>query len=211
MSAIIKTKYSADPETIHHWDFGIANINSHLDNLLGFHVDATWEKWIGVNENYVYVSMGIVIDARNIQVQQPQNGFVDRILAENSAGLQIDDNVLKVLKPFMYTKEEIYTSDQQALHRQMLYGITGERRMMLDKFSTLQYWPEKNLYLVYLRPERIIKDMVSNPETNDVDGQMSIIHVSGKTPETLIWNVVVGPKDSIFMTNLSAYNLFKTF
>ena len=74
----------------------------------------------------------------------------------------------------------------------------------------MSYSQQANLFRLYLRPERIIYDMLSDPATDKVDGTMSILAVAGTSSDTIRWEVAVERNNGTFSskTDLSMDQIF---
>ena len=135
--------------------------------------------------------------------------FVDRTLNEYSAGMTFKDEVLETLKPFMYPANigdlRNYPEVLQHLYE---YGVYGDRLSEIIEFSKLNYSKEAGFFRVYLRPERIITEMLADPNTNEIAGNMAITRVLGDTPETFQWEVQVTEDRGISTTGISIDKIF---
>lgn len=187
-----KTKAGIDPLPIETYKFGTADVTTYLQNQLGFPIGVDYRRWTGVTANHSYVRMRVVILPKDIIVPTSNDTFVDRILNENSAGLKFKDTVIDTLKPFMYPANIAALRDRpEVLQHLYEHGVYGERLDEIVRYSKLDYSKEAGCFRVYLRPERIIADMVSDPDTNKLDGNMAITRVHGETQETFQWEVQV--------------------
>jgi hypothetical protein len=125
--------------------------------------------------------------------------------------MQFKDTVMSALKPFMFPDNTAYAQkSQDDIDRMYLIGIAGDRWEEILRFSKLTYNPQANLFRLYLRPERIIYDMLSDPSKDEVDGNMSILSVAGTTSDTIRWEVAVERKNTAFTagTDLSMDQIF---
>lgn len=186
------TKCGIPPMPIEIYKFGTADITNYLRNQLGFDVGVDYCRWTGITANHSYVRMRIVIMPKDIIVPVESNNFVDRTLNENSAGMRFKDTVLDTLKPYMYPANV----DQLKAHPDTLrhlyeHGVYGDRLEEIIRYAKLNYSKEAGFFRLYLRPERIIADMLSDPNNNEIDGNMAITRVIGETPETFQWEIQV--------------------
>ena len=190
--ALRKTKAGIDPLPIETYKFGTADVTTYLQNQLGFPIGVDYCRWTGITANHSYVRMRVVILPKDIIVPQSNDTFVDRILNENSAGIEFKDTVINTLKPYMYPSNINALRDRpDVLQHLYEYGVYGNRLDEIIKFSKLDYSREAGYFRVYLRPERIIADMLTDPDTNKLDANMAITRVFGDTPETFQWEVQV--------------------
>jgi hypothetical protein len=187
-----KTKAGIDPLPIEIYKYGTADITTYLQNQLGFPVGVDYRRWTGVTANHSYIRMRVVMLPKDLIVPPSQETIVDKILNENSAGMKFKDNVIDTLKPFMYPKNmDALRNHPEVLQHLYEYGVYGDRLNEIIRYSKLDYSKEAGYFRIYLRPERIIADMLSDPDTNKLDGDMAITRVFGETPETFQWEVQV--------------------
>lgn len=203
------TKSGIEPLPILTYKIGTGDITTYLRNQLGFDVAVDYRRWTGITANHSYVRMRVVILPKDICVQNKSKDFVDRTLSEYSAGMTFKDDVIDTLKPFMYPKNindlRNYPEVMQHLYE---YGVYGDRLNEIIEFSKLNYSKDANLFRVYLRPERIIAQMLEDPSTNEIRGNMVITRVLGDTPETFQWEVQVTEDRGISTTGISIDKIF---
>ena len=70
-------------------------------------------------------------------------------------------------------------------------GLYGDNLDEVIRFQKLTHVNEADKCRVYLRPERIIYDMLADPTTNKIDGNMVITNVYGTTSDSIRWEVDV--------------------
>lgn len=203
------TKSGIEPLPILTYKIGTGDITTYLRNQLGFDVAVDYRRWTGITANHSYVRMRVVILPKDICVTSKSKDFVDRTLSEYSAGMTFKDDVIDTLKPFMYPKNindlRNYPEVMQHLYE---YGVYGDRLNEIIEFSKLNYSKDANLFRVYLRPERIIAQMLEDPSTNEINGNMVITRVLGDTPETFQWEVQVTEDRGISTTGISIDKIF---
>ena len=174
------------------------DVLNYLENQLGFKVGADFTRWTGVTPDHSYVRMRVVMAPKDILAQSDTKDYVDRVLSENAAGLKFKDTVIETLKPFMYPKTVgNLRNHPEDLQRMYQYGLYGERLDEVIQNAQLNYAKEAGYFRIYLRPERIIADMLANPATNAIDGSMVITAVHGTSSETLRWEVAVTRSNNI--------------
>ena len=209
MTNVQMTKSGIEPLPILTYKFGTGDITTYLRNQLGFDVAVDYRRWTGITANHSYVRMRVVILPKDICVTSKSKDFVDRTLSEYSAGMTFKDDVIDTLKPFMYPKNindlRNYPEVMQHLYE---YGVYGDRLNEIIEFSKLNYSKDANLFRVYLRPERIIAQMLEDPSTNEINGNMVITRVLGDTPETFQWEVQVTEDRGISTTGISIDKIF---
>jgi hypothetical protein len=187
-------------------------VTSYLQNQLGFPIGADYTRWTGVTANHSYVRMRVGIANKDIVAQQatPTN-FVGRVLQENVAGVTFKDVVRDVLKPFMYPENfGPILSDPVKLNEMGIYGLCGNRLDEVIRFSQLAYVQEQKMWRVYLRPEKIIEDMLSDATTGKIDGSFAITGVFGTESDSIRWEVEI-TKGGTSNTELGVISLDKLF
>lgn len=171
---------------------GTNDVISYLQNELGFNVVYDFTRWVGVDYAYNYVRMRVAIAPDDIVAETAAKDYAERTIHKFGAGLKFKDRVINTLKPFMYPENTANIRNfPEDLERLYKYGLFGDRLQEVIDFSKLTYCREANLFRLYLRPERIIVDMLSDPTTGKVDGSLAIVAVHGTTPETIRWEVVI--------------------
>lgn len=187
-----------------------SDVVKYLQDQLGFTIASDFTRWTGVSEDRSYVRMRVVFNPVDIIARNTSTDYVDRILSENAAGIRFKDSVIDTIRPFMYpsTVGDL-ANHPDDLNRLFQIGLYNERLSEIIKYSKLNYCRESNVFLLYLRPERIIVDMLADPSTNKIDGDLSIIAVHGTTSETIRWDVsVTKNKNSFGTTDISIDALF---
>jgi hypothetical protein len=111
----------------------------------------------------------------------------------------------------MYPKiDESLAQDQEAIQRMYKIGLFGERLMEVARYSELDYCEQKGVWRLYLAPEKIIVDMLSDPKTGKPNGDLSIITVLGTSSESIRWEVSVSRKTNVLAnTDLSVEAVYR--
>lgn len=199
------TKSGVKPIEVDLYTFSTHDVIDYLENhVLGFKVGHDFTKWDGVTPDHSYVRMRIVIASKDIMADVKPTNYVDRVLSENAAGIMFKEDVINALEPFMYPKTIGNIRNQsETLQHLRDYGVYGERLDELVKNAQLNYSKETGFWCVYLRPERILADMVKNVATNKIEGNMSIIKVEGgdNTSDIIRWTVLVDRRNSFVGSN----------
>ena len=209
--ATVTNKANIQPIPCDRYVITASQVVKYLQDQLGFSVGYDFTRWVGVSSDQSYVRMRVVFNPKDIVADSNSTDYVDRVLASNGAGLQFKDTVIAALEPYTFPENVAYSQKtQDETDRMYLIGIFGDRWEEILRFSKLTYNPQANLFRLYLRPERIIYDMLSDPSTDQVAGNMSIIGVSGTTSDTIRWEVAVERKNTSFETgtNLSMDQIF---
>ena len=189
MANEIVNKSGVQPVPCDRYVITSSMVLKYLQDQLGFSVGSDFTRWVGVTPEQSYVRMRVVINPKDIMADSNSKDYVDRILESKGAGIQFKDTVINTLKP---------------------YTFFGDRYEEISRFAKLSYSSQANLFRIYLRPERIIYDMLSDPATDKVDGTMSILAVQGTSSDTIRWEVAVERKGNNFAakTDLSMDQIF---
>jgi hypothetical protein len=170
-----------------------SEVTKYLQEQLACNVGYDFTRWTGVSPDCSYVRMRIIFNPKDIVAEtSTSRDYADRKLAEFSAGLMFKDTILEALKPFMYPENVADIRNRpDDLQRLYTIGVFDDRLNEIIQHSKLNYCQEANVFRLYLRPERIIADMLKNPDTGKIDGDMSIVAVYGTSSETIRWDVAV--------------------
>ena len=189
-----------------------SEVTKYLQEQLACNVGYDFTRWTGVSPDCSYVRMRIIYNPKDIVAEtSTSRDYADRKLAEFSAGLMFKDTILEALKPFMYPENVADIRNRpDDLQRLYTIGVFDDRLNEIIQHSKLNYCQEANVFRLYLRPERIIADMLADPATDKIDGNMSITGVSGTTSDTIRWEVSVEKKNSEFVagSDLSMDQIF---
>jgi len=191
MNTIIN-KAMIQPIPTDRYRISSTEVIKYLQDQLGFVVDYDFTRWTGISPDNSYIRLRIVIAHDDIVARNTSRDYVDKVLEENAAGIRFKDNVINTLKPFMYplNMQDIRNKPEQMARFEAL-GIVGPRLDEIIRYSKLTYHRETNSFGLYLRAERIIADMLTDPNTGVINGDMEILGVFGTTPETFRWEVAV--------------------
>ena len=72
-------------------------------------------------------------------------------------------------------------------------GIESEKLDAIIQFSQIRRVKKYNMYICYLRPEKIIEQMLEDPTTNKIDGSFGIPYSNmyGTNEQDFIWYPVI--------------------
>lgn len=186
------------------------------DAILGFRVDADFTRWTGVTPAHSYVRMRVIIQAKDLIVTKPDEemDYATRMLHQNQVNYTMDEDVMKSLTPFMYPENFNYSqlAPETVRHLNEI-GVIGSKIDEIIKYSRLTLATDratgKQYFRVYLRPERIIHDMLTNPETGKLDGEAYIRRVTGENSSEFKWLVEqVVNTGNIISSDLSIDQIF---
>ena len=193
------------------------DIMHYLENdVLGFRIDADFTRWTGITPAHSYVRMRTIIQAKDLIVADDINSddYATRFLQANQVGYKLDKDVIKQLTPFMYPENFSYEqlTPEAARHLNSL-GVIGPKLDEIIKYSRLSLATDpatgRQYFRVYLRPERIISDMLANPQTGKPDGDVYIRRVTGETSAEFRWLVEqICTTNNVIASDLSIDQIF---
>lgn len=187
----LKTKAGLQRIPVDYFTISSTEVAKYFtDTILGVSSGVKFEftRWTGISSENNYVRMRVVMQP-NIVIKSDKPTYQgERILREFASSVDVRSDLNETLKPYKYP--EINSSDIANLQRLMIQGLSSERLAEINRWKDLVYIPETNLFGIYLRPERIIGDMISDPDS-DEERTWSIEAVRGTTSETIRWIVAV--------------------
>ena len=211
MNTSVTNKANIKPIPTDRYIITSSEVVKYLQDQLGFGTICDFTRWTGVSPDKSYVRMRAVFAPEDVLAKSHINDYADRMLAATASGMEFKSTVMDTLKPFMYpdTLGDIYNQPED-IQRLAEMGVFQERLIDLVSNAKLNYCNEVNVFRLYLRPERIIAEMLSDPSTNAIDGHMEIIGVYGTTSETIRWEVAITKNKSSFneTTNLNMDAIF---
>lgn len=173
------------------YEISVTDIQKYLqDEILGFKVGTSWARWTGMTAFNSYLRMRVVISPKDIEVTAGRNDYVDQFLQQYSAERNLNKNVMDALEPFMYPKNmrQIYMPQNVEKKNHLTeLGVVGDRLTELVKWSQINYVRDqatgKDYYRLYLAPEKIVFDGLTNAETGKIDGTLYIRRIYGTKTE----------------------------
>ena len=190
-----------------------SDIIRYLEGKLRFKFAAyDFMIWNSAVQGLGYVRMRVVMRPEDVVHIPNTTSFVDKFLAANAVGLEYRDDVMDVLPPFMYpnTIGNLW-NDPASLQRLEQQGIYGERLMELVNHHKPVYDKNTNTIGLYIRPEKIISDMLADPDTGRIDGNMVIGRVDGDRSaptNTVTWHVTISKENSTTTTGIQIDRIF---
>lgn len=205
-------KANIERQKIDRYIISSNQITAYLQNQLGFPICADFTRWTGVTANHSYIRMRVGIANKDIAAAQTApHGFVERVLRENAAGITFKSNVIDTLKPYMYPEDlRPIVNNPEKLQEMTKYGVHQEHLEEIARLSQLAYVPNSKMWRLYLRPERIIRDMLSDVDTGEVDGTLKITGVFGSDSDTIRWEVEI-VKGGMSNTELGVISMDRLF
>lgn len=182
-------------------------INYLKTQVLGFDFKSDIRRWRGVSDSLSYVRMRCIFAKNNILVDAQPKTFVDKVISDSN--LQFNDSVIRSLTPFMYpTRQNMLRTPVETLQKLQLRGVYGNRLEELINYCEFKYNDEIGVFMIYLRPEAIITDMLKNPVSGEINGNMSIVGVTGEDESDLVWYVEVRKAGDTGLENISIDSIF---
>jgi len=204
----MNTKGNLKPLPIEHYPVTSSDIVNYLANQLGFPFDcdfkifdnrAQFEKPMAVEK--CFVVMRCVFRDEDICVSRGTNDYVDKVLSAASAGKKFKDDVVAVLKDYMFPANIAQELRQNPAKAQELanQGLYGDRLDKIMRHPGFFYDEEEKKWGLYLRPERIIYDMCKDPDTDKLDGTMGFgyLNDAGGNAASITWGVNVYHKSGL--------------
>lgn len=192
MANTVINKAGIQPIPTDRYSITTSDVIKFLQDQLTFGIAADFTRWTGVSPDLSYVRMRVVFSPSDIVATTTSKDYVDRVLAENAAGIMFKDTVINTLKPYVYPDNTIdVRRNPEDLQRLYQIGVFDNRLDEIITHSKLNYCKDANVFRLYLRPERIIADMLADPSTGEIDGEMNILSVQGTSSETIRWEVAV--------------------
>lgn len=188
------------------------DVSAYLEKVLGFPITCKFSRCNGaVVPQFSYVVMRTIMARRDLVPETKTQSYVDRVLADNAAGITFKEDVIAELAPFMYpTNLNNAVKDQAAVDKLAIQGLVGDNMAFVLRHARFKYSKQDDMFMICLMPEKIIKDMLSDPTTGLPDGKLSIIAIDGDTNETIRWKVEVSNINP-FTDGLSGIDIDKIF
>lgn len=179
-----------------------ADIRRYLeDNVLGFNLhNLDVKKWNSPNGRASYSVIRISMFPKDVAIQKTSTDYVDKVLAEESLYKDLNDDVINGLKPFMFPKNMIQAKQSlEVLAKLWERGIENENLDSIIRFSQITYVQKYNMYICYLRPEKIIEQMLEDPTTGKIEGAFGIpyTNVYGTNEQDMVWYPVISHEGDI--------------
>ena len=181
------TKANLKQIPVEHYVVSSSEEAEHLQNQLGFPIDCDFrlldnrgpfEKPMATEK--CYVVMRVVIRPDDIRVKGKSEGYVDQVLKETAAGMMYKDDILEILKPFMFPADIVRVHQMPEKEAQLAaMGLCGEPLEKIIRRPSLFYDQVTDRFGIYLCPEKIIGDMCKDPDTDAINGYISFGYVSG--------------------------------
>ena len=174
----------------------------YLQSQLGFCLAATcFEKTSIIDPNKPpYIIFKAIFHSDDILVKPTGTDYVDRVLKTYASDDRMVGSVYNVLKKYMYQSPEklmqLFNKPEKMADLCEI-GISQEVLSYIIRYSPVRIHKQSGLTTMFLRPERIIFDMISDPATGEIDGKAQIMAVEGTANETIRWDVGVTKQKSL--------------
>lgn len=165
-------------------------IVGYLESKLGFHIGCDFTRWTGISSDHCYIRMRVVFKAEDIiESDTPSSPLLESLLKKLAVDgrekpIIFKQEIIDKLKPYMYSEErfDYIRSHPYEMERLAIMGIYGERLNEIEKYATLKHVKEAGVFLVYLRPEKILYDVKGWKD-------LIILDVKGMTSDTIRFEV----------------------
>lgn len=204
-------KAGIDRVKVDKYEITGAQITKYLQDQLGFPIEVEYRRWPGVTAAHSYVRMGIGIRGADISVQNNDpTDYVGRLLRDNSVDIELKPEAVEVLTRYAYPDgwwKNLTPEDREKMYK---YGLSGDKLQEIFRFSKLNHVEEDDMWIMFVRVESIIMDMLKDPDTDHIDGVVKIRGVYGTDSDSFVWEVDVIRGSSILGNNvISLDRLFR--
>lgn len=152
------------------------------NNILGLKIVTDYERWEGANGN-AYIRMRLAINAKDIASDETLGeDLVSRLLRQDGSPYLFKKKVIDAIKPFMFPDNMMNILQMpDVIETLAKKGIHGQNLKKIIQFSKPQFSHDTSgdWFCIYLRPERILEDMVKDPKTDKTAGEFQILSVKG--------------------------------
>ena len=188
-------------------------VQKHLQDTLGFPVETLFTRFDGPASapasfqgftnrpqnvapigEYSYVRMDVAIKPKDILVNTAPQEYADRILYQFGSDFAFKKQFKDAIQNFQYPEKlERVFYNEEVMRRLAKRGIYKELIEKIIYLRDPRYSNQTDLFYISLSAEKIITDMLSNPNNNPatVDGNWAIIAVAGNSNDSLRWIVEV--------------------
>lgn len=165
-------------------------IIGYLESKLGFHIGCDFTRWIGISPDHCYVRMRVVFKVEDIiESEPPSSPLLESLLKKHAVDggekpMIFKQEIMDKLKPYMYSKErfDYIRSHPAVMDKLAIMGVYGERLNEIEKNATLKHVKEADVFLVYLKPEKILCDVKGWQD-------LMILDVKGISSDTIRFEV----------------------
>lgn len=177
-------------------------VTEYLANELGTNIFAEYLKLTGMNGNYVIMSVVLPESGIVAKGEKPSTYF-EKFLDANNKSIKFEKNVIDVLEKYSYHPNTVkmITNPENYQKELQLYASIGLTQNALSKILAnikLAKVADKPYYTIYLRPEAIIEDMLKDPSTDEIEGNVVIDSVKGEDQNSIRWSVIQNKVETVF-------------
>lgn len=182
----------------------------------GIRITCDFARWTGVAPEHSYVRMRVVFNASDIVDKSVKNDvdYAARTLSRYPGNTVFKKSFADAIKKYGYNPDSILgiLNNPAKLGELSDKGLIKDRIAEIAKFATLHEDAERGLYCIYLKPEAIIREMLSDPKDPDNESRknLKILTVYGTTSQTISWFVSVpddGTVDNVLVNDLVNNNI----
>lgn len=215
MKKTVTNKSGIQPIPVDYYTITGADVIKYLqEDILGFPIRCELKRWVGCVNNVGYVRLRLAISKKDLaSAVETEKSPINQILAPGK-DIKMKKEVVDSLKPFMYPKRQILAGISPSNVNDLINkGLSQSRLAEIIKYSEFVYNDELQIYMIYLKAEAIIKDMLSipadgTPDGNKIDGNFGIVGTKGDTEKDLNWFVQIRTDNSSGISNVSLDNVF---
>jgi hypothetical protein len=160
-----------EKRNVEYYDIYPSDVINYLENeVFGFRVTVDFRVWLAPNPNRSYVRMRLGFNPDDILTKKDAADLTpaEKILLDNGAGNKFRESFVTEIDKFRYPKDIIKVKKDPSLRElYMSRGITEPRLDEIIRGGSDFVWDEtQNLFGIYVRAEKVIGEMLKNPNTN---------------------------------------------
>lgn len=204
----IINKGGVKPIPVDLYKISAGDVKKYLEEQIFMHtIGIEFERFVGSNGACSYVKMTCLFRKTDVTDTSDKNKDVlAKMMEQTGSNMNFTDIFKQGVEKFKYPIElqNLFSDpNMQAEAREATKaGICGPNFESLIAGNTLRYDAERGILSINLRPDRVIYDMLSNPNTNEIEGKYQIDSITGNDSDTIVWNVVVSKYDSFGKSNI---------
>lgn len=164
-------------------------VHNHLESVLNCPILSEFHLIKGANPYESYVIMFIAIDDKYALASSDSDNYVDQVLAENCSDLEMKGSIWNKLLKYAYPQDAKALSQfilNQTPKTLVDKGLYGENlKLIVDNVKPRHSAEYKHMAMV-VRPEIIIREMVTDPEDDD-PGDFFIDYVANDPNAGIRW------------------------
>lgn len=202
MSTAVTNKGNIKPIPVDLYKISAGDVKKFLEGeIFGHEIGCEFERFVGSNGAFSYVKMTCLFRKTDVTDETKENKDVlAKMMEQTGSGMVFTDVFKQAVDKFKYPPElaGLFTNPHMQVEAREATraGICGPNFENLIAGNTLRFDKERGILSINLRPDLVIKDILSDPSTNKVEGKFKIESISGNDSDSIIWNVIVSKYDS---------------